>query len=375
MTTTRPPTPPRPASETPPSTPGRDTFWDAVRGICILAVVWTHTRVGIPYDGGPYAWNVDYWLIQRQLINFAVAVFVFLAGYFVSASKVTGRAGPWLRSRAVRLGVPFLVWSVGYTLLMAWIDGDRALGHLVRDVALGASAKHLYFIVALLQLVALTPLLLRVLETRWRWLPWAVTPAYLVVLYAQTLPDGVPPPFANTWFAAWFVFYWAGLWARRYGTPPALGVRGAVLATAVAVVASVVEAYVLVAAGVDVGFAAGQLTVTSTLTSLAVIALLLALHERRRSRASLAAPGNDDGDRWLGLDRLGRDSYGIFYVHLLWFVLAWQVLGLPPADGEFAVLPVLQVGELVVAVALSLAVIAVVRRVIGRRAASRLLGF
>lgn len=344
MTTTRPPTPPRPASEKSPSTSARNTFWDAVRGICILAVVWTHTRVGIPYQGGPHAWNFDYWLIQRQLINFAVAVFVFLAGSFVSASKVTGRAVPWLRSRAVRLGLPFLVWSVGYTLLMAWIDGDRSPGHLVSDVVFGASAKHLYFIVVLLQLVALTPLLLRVLETRWRWLPWAVTPAYLVVLYAQTLPDGAPPPFANTWFAAWFVFYWAGLWARRYGTPPALGLRGALVATAVAVVASAVEASVLVGAGVDAGFAAGQLTLTSTLTSLVVIALLLALHERRRSRASLAAPG--DGDRWLGLDRLGRDSYGIFYVHLLWFVLAWQVLGLPPADGEFAVLPLLQMGEL-----------------------------
>lgn len=367
MTTTRPSTTPRPASS------WRDTYWDAVRGLCILAVVWTHTRVGIPYNGGPYAWNFDYWLIQRQLINFAVAVFIFLAGYFVTASKVTGRAVPWLRSRAVRLGVPFLVWSVGYTLLMAWISGSWALGPFVRDVVLGASAKHLYFIVVLLQLVALTPLLLRLLETRWRWLPWAVTPAYLVALYAQTLSDGAPRPFANTWFAAWFVFYWAGLWVRRYGTPAFLGVRAAVVATAAAVVASAVEAYVLLGAGVDAGFAAGQLTVTSTLTSLAVIALLLALHERRQSRASVTTLG--DGDRWFGLDRLGRDSYGIFYVHLLWFVLAWQVLGLPPADGEFAVLPLLQVGELVVAVALSLVVIAVVRRVIGRRAAARLLGF
>ena len=370
MTTTRPPTTPRPA---PAGTSGRDTYWDAVRGLCILAVVWTHTRVGIPYDDGPYSWNFDYWLIQRQLINFAVAVFLFLAGYFVTASKVAGRAGPWLRTRAVRLGIPFLLWSVGYTLLTAWIDGSWALGPFVRDVLLGASAKHLYFIVVLLQLVALTPLLLRLLETRWRWLPWAVTPAYLVVLYAQTLPDGAPPPFANTWFFGWFVFYWAGLWVRRSGTPAFLGVRTAGVATAVAVLASIGEAYLLVGAGVDAGFAASQLTVTSTLTSLAVIGLLLALHERRRSRASLASIG--DGDRRLGLTRLGRDSYGIFYVHLLWFVLAWQVLGLPPADGEFAVLPLLQVGELVVAVGLSVAVIAVVRRVIGRDAAARLFGF
>lgn len=358
-----------PTTTTRTDNPGRDTFWDAVRGVCILGVVWTHTRTGIPYAGGPHAWNFDYWLVQRQLVNYPVAVFLFLAGYFVSPSKVTGGAG-WLRSRVMRLGVPFLVWSVGYTLLIAGIDGAWDPRLLVRDVALGASVRHLYFIVVLLQLTVLTPLLLRALETRWRWLLWAVTPAYLVWLYARTLTDGAPPAFANTWLFGWFAFYLAGLWVRRYGAPR-IGVGAAVGAVLVTVAASTVESYGLIAAGVDIGFAASQLTVGSVLSSFAVIGLLLALRQRRAERSEDVP---DDG-RWFGLDRLGRDSYGIYYVHMLWIVLAWQVLELPLADGELPFLPGLQVVEVVVVVGLSVLAIAVVRRVIGRRAAGRFLGF
>lgn len=82
-----------------------------------------------------------------------------------------------------------------------------------------------------------------------------------------------------------------------------------------------------------------------------------------------------DGDRWFGLDRLDRDAYGIFCDHLLWFAVARQVLGLPSVEGEFGALPLLQVGEPVVAAGFSLVVITAVRRAIDRRAAARLLGF
>ncbi|PFG20086.1 acyltransferase [Serinibacter salmoneus] len=363
-----------PTAPSRPARAGRDRYWDAVRGVCILAVIWIHTRNGIAYDGGAHDWAFDYWLVVRQAMNFAVAVFIFLAAYFVTPTKV----GPgWLRTRAARLGIPFLLWSVGYTLLIAWVEsasndsGGEAdasawnLRLLLRDVVLGSSVAHLYFIVVLLQLVVLTPLVLRLLETRWRWALWLITPAYLASVYARALTEGAAPSFANTWFAGWFAFYLAGLWVRRHGAPR-LGVGGAVAAVAVTFAASVGEAYLLLQLGVEPGFAADQLTVSSVAYSFAVIALLLAIHRRREQRA---------GERWLGLDRLGRDSYGIYYVHMVWIVLAWQVIGLPIADGEFPFLPGLQIAELAVVVALSLLTIAAVRRLLGARAASRLLGF
>ncbi|GMA33445.1 acyltransferase family protein [Litorihabitans aurantiacus] len=353
--------------------PSRDVFWDAVRGVCILGVVWTHTRTGIPYLDGPHAWNFDAWLVVREVWNFPVAVFVFLAAFFVRPARVLERPGAWLRSRAVRLGVPFLVWSTAFTLLGAALAGTRDVRRLVRDVVLGASAPHLYFVLVLLQLVVVTPLLLRVLEARWRWVMWLVTPAFAVWLYVRTLADGGPPSFSNTWLLGWFGFYWAGLWVRRYGTPR-VGVRAAVVIAVLATAASVAEAALLVRAGVDVGFAVGQLSGTSVVAAFAVVLLLVVWHERRTDRGDTPPPGRFAR----ALAHLGRDSYGIYYVHVLWLTLLWRAVA-PPWSGDglvaMPVLPLLQLAEAAGALALSLGLMAAVRALVGRTAASRWLGF
>lgn len=61
-----------------------------VRGICILAVVMIHCPQGI--DG----LNQTVWLGIRQIINFPVALFIFMAGYFVNPSKIDKN---WLKTR------------------------------------------------------------------------------------------------------------------------------------------------------------------------------------------------------------------------------------------------------------------------------------
>lgn len=61
----------------------KDVYWQWVRGICIFAVILIHSKTGIVYRNNIYdSWNFDYWLIVRQFINFPVAIFIFLAGYF-----------------------------------------------------------------------------------------------------------------------------------------------------------------------------------------------------------------------------------------------------------------------------------------------------
>lgn len=55
-------------------------YWQSIRGICILAVVLIHSLSGCDYSSTS---NVEF-VILRQVINFAVAIFVFMAGYFVN---------------------------------------------------------------------------------------------------------------------------------------------------------------------------------------------------------------------------------------------------------------------------------------------------
>ena len=55
-------------------------YWQSIRGICILAVVLIHSLGGFDYSTG---YSVEF-VILRQIINFAVATFVFMAGYIVA---------------------------------------------------------------------------------------------------------------------------------------------------------------------------------------------------------------------------------------------------------------------------------------------------
>ena len=59
-------------------------YWQSIRGICILSVVLIHSLGGFDYSVG---YGTEF-VILRQIINFAVATFVFMAGYFVPAEKI-----------------------------------------------------------------------------------------------------------------------------------------------------------------------------------------------------------------------------------------------------------------------------------------------
>ena len=63
-------------------------YWQSIRGICILAVVLIHSLSGFDYSS---ARNVKF-VILRQVINFAVAIFVFMAGYFVNIETLSEKS-------------------------------------------------------------------------------------------------------------------------------------------------------------------------------------------------------------------------------------------------------------------------------------------
>lgn len=73
-------------------------YWKPIRGICILAVVLIHALGGFDYSVG---YGTEF-TILRQIINFAVATFVFMAGYFVPTEKICDKSfsyKEWLLNR------------------------------------------------------------------------------------------------------------------------------------------------------------------------------------------------------------------------------------------------------------------------------------
>lgn len=73
----------------------RSQYWQMIRGICILAVVMIHCSTGQGYS------ELEYfgWVVLRQLINFPVAIFVFLSGYFMTPEKISDKYSIFLTKR------------------------------------------------------------------------------------------------------------------------------------------------------------------------------------------------------------------------------------------------------------------------------------
>ena len=62
-------------------------YWQSIRGVCILAVVLIHSLGEFDYSTG---YNSAF-IILSQIINFAVATFVFMAGYFVNVDALSDK--------------------------------------------------------------------------------------------------------------------------------------------------------------------------------------------------------------------------------------------------------------------------------------------
>jgi hypothetical protein len=71
-------------------------YWQSVRGLCILAVVLIHV-LGNHIEG----FETEF-IIVRQIANFTVATFIFMAGYFVDTNRLVhdrNECKKWIVSR------------------------------------------------------------------------------------------------------------------------------------------------------------------------------------------------------------------------------------------------------------------------------------
>lgn len=66
----------------------KDPYFQVIRGICICAVILIHCQAQGHSVAAEY-----YQIVLRQIINFAVATFIFMAGFFAHPYKLSGGGG------------------------------------------------------------------------------------------------------------------------------------------------------------------------------------------------------------------------------------------------------------------------------------------
>lgn len=308
----------------------KNMYWQKIRGICILSVVLIHALGGYAYSE---SFTIEtLWFVLRQLINFAVPTFIFLSGYFVKPEKYYEKTteGGYLRYRTERLLIPFVVWSLIYSMVS--ILPDILSGQPVDFVKIvcrfivGKAATPFYYIIVLVQLTLLTPWLVRVLKpdskdvNKQRNRLWLLSFFWLLGVYSYNIVTGKVPPLYETFFPAWFCFYYLGLSARvNVNRIPELFRKiGNLRFLAGTFFIGCMEAVLLRAIGCSSSFCSSQLRFGSFLYSIVIIAYFY-------NKSSVNQEGGLPFVRTI-LEKMGDCSYGIFYIHCLVLMIVGKVL-------------------------------------------------
>lgn len=297
----------------------KDTYWQFIRGLCIAAVVLIHCPSGMGFSNAAF----HSWFTLRQMINFPVATFVFMAGFFVSRQKVEARACSYVINRGGRLLIPYVLWSLlylGASLAVSMLQYEAIgwTGYLIRLLTGGASAQ-LYYVLVLFQLVFLTPLLLRLLEKKvWRIVLYSISPIHLAVIYVVNIQISSNFGSFGELSSAWLFFYLLGLDARAGRLDGFVGMVR-LWHVLIALFISVVEAYLLL--NLTTGEPVFNQIRYCNFFFVAVFDMWLLKINQRLDRRAL------EGRWWYQLGvKLGNASYGIYFCHMAVLLIVTKVL-------------------------------------------------
>jgi surface polysaccharide O-acyltransferase-like enzyme len=280
---------------------------DTWKGVAILAAIGIHS-VGsaIAFPSGSPNWVFG--LLIRQPLNAAVPLFLALAGYFAGRASLqtAGDRRLFWRKRAVRILPPYVVWSLIYLAL-------RSPEHLLdplalaKDILLGSGIGIGYYVIVLIQCIAITPLLAHLKEDRHHiGVMISVTVVALAFRYFVALehPDSLfaEMPYYALLFTAWYPFYHLGFWIRRATRP--LSIRRSTLGglAALFLLMSLAEGLILGSSGLPV-FGTSQIKASSFLMSASLCALVLVSSGPRTKGVRLLA-------------YMGRQSYFVYLSHV-----------------------------------------------------------
>lgn len=279
---------------------GRDNYWQMIRGILIVTVVLIHCTSGRFFAEDSI--NFNEWIVLRNLIDFPVAIFIFLAGYFAKPSIT--------KNRFFKLTIPFFMWSFIYYLIdVVGNSGDLNLLRLGVKILTGNAAAQLYFILVLLQLTLLTPYLVNWIKVkRYNFLLLCVTPIYMVALYAFVYVEGRQLFFYQTPFLAWFIFYYCGLYCKIHGVANnSFWIKYAGRLCAITLTLEIVESYILLNLGWPKSFLVSQIRFSSFAYVISIIGFLF------------KCKNIEYHNKWSSY--IGDRSYGIYFVHIFWLLV------------------------------------------------------
>lgn len=279
----------------------KNQYYQMIRGICIIAVIIIHLLSRQDNET-----INDFNIILRTLVNFCVGVFVFLSGYFVNTEKVKNDKIKWMIGRFKRVGIPFLIFSTIAATILMIKNGNSIMGYVI-DIIIGSASAQLYYIVVLIQLIILTPILIKIINSKKRYLNniiIAITPVYLLLLAILNIHYNIQLPKYQTIFLAWIIYYYLGLYYKINKEKIDIKLKQIkyfkFIYCPIIIVFSIINIY-MYKLGINYLYVTSQVKLSNMIYILLTIILIIKYSK------------NSNKTNWL--TSLGDLSFGIYFIH------------------------------------------------------------
>ena len=341
--------------------------FDAFRGIAIIAVVGIHASAfSLRQHSSTSEWNLPV-VAYQQLLNFAVPAFIFISGYWLSKKPIESLEGykEFLTRRLSRVLVPYFLWSFVYIAYGAVVTHKIDAGEILITLLTGRApgVNYYWFIVLIVQFYIITPFLQHLNRRRYGLLFVIILNVLaLIFRYVSRLHLNWSIPSMGL-FYSWLVFFQIGLLAGtsdnitfnlrrlRFFIIPAI---------AVFLLASQLEAIILLSSYGDLYVAVSPVKFSSFFYSISLILGFLFVRERFENWPKL-------------LTTIGRYSFGIYLVHISILKQAIKFFQNFSVINSFQ--PLYQLTLVVVTTAICLVLIGATRKLLPKTFCVKILGF
>lgn len=280
----------------------RDEYWQTIRGICILCVIMIHSL----YLTDMFYLNISN-IIIRKIINFAVATFIFMAGYFVHINNLKN----FYISKIKRLIIPMMIWNLVYMI----INYRNCLSSLstmtlLKDFIFSTSTMYLYYIYVLIQLFLITPFLIKLSNSDnaiRKYFPILITPFYNAMLFICNYFISFNIPLYNYWLFGWISYFYLGILLKQQNVSKKENRKFPM----VSLFASILEGVLIyISKSEQYNLAVSQLAIFNSIYSLN-LCYFLVINKAKIENCNLKL-------KWLRITliKLGNYSFGIYLSHV-----------------------------------------------------------
>ena len=286
-------------------------YYDILRGGGILAVIAIHTTGNMDdlYHTSQMSFHLA--VIWRQIVGFAVPLFLAISGYFLSKKSVHDKDSytSFLSKQIPRVYIPMLVWSLPLLALNLFFKDTNITNSLILFSIGGFSVY--YFIALIMQYYLLLPFLQRIANKKGLIVSTIISFISLAIFFYLTKIKLLSIPlilYAGP-FPVWLMFFALGLYLGRNKILTSKMIL--FVFVLIGLFISIAETYYIF--NFTDSFQGLGIKIGAFIYSFAIILLLFSLEYEPKKKNIF----------WRLMAYIGRISFGIYLIHI--YILSYIV--------------------------------------------------